>query len=37
MIVPKIQYSLVLAGIVKILKKNARIDVSPQAPEGVDF
>ena len=37
MIVQKIQFSLVLTGIVRILKKNARIDFSPLTLEGIDF
>ena len=37
MIVQKIQFSVILTGIVIILKKNARTDFSPQTQEGIDF
>ena len=37
MIVQKIQFSVVLTGIVRILNKNARTDFSPQTLEGIDF
>ncbi len=37
MIVQKIQFSVILTGIVRILKKNSRPDFSPQTLEGIDL
>ena len=37
MIVQKIQFSLVLTRIVRILETNARSDFSPQILEGIDL